>query len=79
MSEETPVEEKVVDAQEATNAFIKEYGELVEKYKRDFASYPSFVPDGQGGFRLVIQTVPVDMSNQPTKSPFIVSENGGDK
>ena len=55
-------------------AFMKEYGELVEKHQVDFATYPVFVPDGQGGFKIVIQSTPIDISNQPKKSPFIAKE-----
>lgn len=52
-------------------SFIKEYGELVTKHKIDFATYPVFVPDGSGGFKVTVQNTPVDMTNQPMKSPFI--------
>lgn len=41
-------------------AFVKEYGELVKKHKVDFASFPMYEPDGQGGFRLIVRTVPVE-------------------
>lgn len=51
--------------------FIEEYGELVKRRGMDFASYPVYVPDGQGGFRTVVQTTPVSLKNQPTKSPFV--------
>ena len=55
-------------------AFLKEYGELVEKHKMDFATYPVFIPDGKGGFQIVVQSTPVDISNHPQKSPFIAQE-----
>lgn len=64
-------EQKQSDEQEKNDAFLKEYGELVHKHKRDFASYPVYVPDGQGGFKTIVQTTPVDISSQPTKSPFV--------
>lgn len=54
------------------SAFLKEYGELVKKHDVDFANYPMYVPDGQGGFKTMIQTTPVDMKQMPTKSPFVV-------
>lgn len=78
MAEETPVnvpipEEEQQKAREELNArvqnFIKEYGELVAKHKIDFATYPVFSPDGNGGFRVIVQNTPVDMTNHPTKSP----------
>lgn len=54
--------------------FIKEYGELVAKHNIDFATYPMFVPDGAGAFKIVCQNTPVDITNQPTKSPFMATE-----
>lgn len=75
-SEEKPVErtpEQIAqeDLNNRVNAFLKDYGELVGKYKIDFATYPMFVPDGQGGFRVVNQSTPVDVSNQPIRSNFM--------
>lgn len=55
-------------------AFLKEYGELVQKHQVDFATYPVFIPDGQGGFKIVVQSTPIDISNAPKKSPFIAEE-----
>ncbi len=57
--------------QERINTFVKEYGELVALHKIDFATYPVYVPDGNGGFKVVVQNTPVDITNQPTKSPFV--------
>lgn len=62
------------ERREKGEVFLKEYGELVEKHQVDFATYPVFIPDGQGGFKIVVQSTPVDISNQPKKSPFIASE-----
>lgn len=62
------------ERQEKGAAFIKEYGELVEKHQMDMATYPVFVPDGQGGFKIIVQSTPVDISNQPKKSPFVATE-----
>lgn len=53
-------------------AFTKDYGKLVEKHKIDFANFPMFVPDGTpGGFRVIVQSMPVDITQQAVKSPFI--------
>ena len=52
-------------------AFIEEYGALVEKHKIDFAAYPMFVPDGEGSFKIMVQTQAVSTKEQPVKSPFI--------
>lgn len=62
------------DVNERVQAFLKEYGELVAKHKVDFASYPVYVPDGVGGFKVVVQNTPVDITNQPKKSPFVVGK-----
>lgn len=51
--------------------FLNEYGELVKKHNIDFIAYPTYVPDGEGGFRTVIQQSPVDITNQPKPSPFV--------
>lgn len=63
---------------EATNekdtrmkSFLADYGELVKKYDFDFASYPVLVPDGTGGFKVIIQSTPVDTSESAKKSPFV--------
>lgn len=52
------------------NAFVGEYGALVKKHQIDFATFPQFIPDGQGGFKVVVQNTPVDISNQPVRSPL---------
>ena len=59
------------EAQKRVEEFYKEYGKLVEKYQVDFASYPLWVPSGQGdgSFKCVVQSVPVDIANTPRKSP----------
>jgi hypothetical protein len=70
---ETPVNSEPADQsdEERGKEFIARYGEMVKETGMDFASYPVYVPDGQGGFRTVIQTTPVNMKNHPQKSPFI--------
>jgi hypothetical protein len=62
------------ERQEKGTQFLKEYGELVEKYQMDFATYPMFIPDGEGSFKIVVQSTPVDISNQSKKSPFVATE-----
>jgi hypothetical protein len=52
-------------------AFVDAYGELVKEHGIDFATYPAFIPDGAGGFKITVQNTPVDISNQPKKSPFV--------
>ena len=41
--------------------FLEKYGKLVEETGIDMAVYPMFVPDGQGGFKVICQSVPVDV------------------
>lgn len=61
-------------AETPQEAFVRKYGELVKETGFDFASYPVFIPDGQGGFKIVVQTTAIDITNQPKKSPFIAQE-----
>lgn len=72
MTDINKTEEQVLEESKA--AFVKDYGDLVEKHQVDFAQYPVYVPDGQGGFRTVIQNTPVSIKNQPKKSPFVEAE-----
>lgn len=43
-------------------SFMEEYGVLVKKYNVDFASYPMFVPDEKGSFKVIVQSTPIDLS-----------------
>lgn len=65
-------DEKKEATQEELQSFVKEYGELVKKHQVDFASYPVFVPDGNGGFKVIVQNTPISTKNLPQKSPLIV-------
>jgi len=61
------------------NEFLKEYGELVEKHQVDFATYPVFVPDGAGGFKVTMQSTPVILTpkpaaEEPVESTFMEKE-----
>ena len=60
------------ERREKGEAFLKAYGELVEKHQVDFATYPVFVPDGQAGFKIVVQSTPIDISKKP--EPLIAKE-----
>lgn len=52
------------------DAFMQEYGQLIEKYKVDFIAYPVWIPDGNGAFKMVIQQQPVDTTGRGgIKSP----------
>ena len=71
MSEST---EQKNDAMERGQAFLKEYKELTEKHQIDFATYPIYQPDGNGGFKTVMQSTPIDISKQSKPSPFVATE-----
>ncbi len=77
--EKTPAPETEKTPEELLNArvqeFIKDYGDLVQKHKIDFATYPMFTPDGQGSFKIITQTTPVDIGNQPIRSDFMRTSN----
>lgn len=52
-------------------AFMKEYKELTEKHKIDFATFPVWQPSGDGIFQCVIQSVPVSTEMMGIKSSFV--------
>lgn len=47
-----------------------EYKAKMQEFGCDMYSFPFMVPDGQGAFKIVVQTDIVDVSNSPVKSPF---------
>jgi len=55
---------------DSSKEFLREYGDLRNKYKRDFISVPQFVPTDHGTWELKIipQIVPVE---EGIPSPFI--------
>lgn len=75
MEDEEKIEDEKVNEQATLQSridvFVKEYGELVNKHKIDFATYPMFVPDATGGFKIIVQNQAVDMTNKSVRSPFI--------
>ncbi len=58
-------------AEDRAKDFIKEYGELVQKHQIDFATFPTFVPNGKGGFEITVQSRPIDITPQPVPSPLV--------
>ncbi len=52
--------------------FLTNYKQLIDDHKVDLFSYPAFVPDGEGGFKVIVRTDIVDTTDQPVKSPFSV-------
>ena len=56
--------------------FLEKYKALVDEMQIDFATYPVFTPDGQGGFKVIIQNTPIDITPKEKKeegvpSPFV--------
>jgi hypothetical protein len=74
MSNEKQQEGVTDELQKRIGSFLEEYKKLVDKHSIDLASYPVWVPDGQGGFKCTIQSTPVDITNQSQKSPFVAEE-----
>ena len=62
------------ELQKRVDAFMEGYKSLVKEHQVDIASYPVFTPDGQNGFKTIIQSTPVDIKNQPQKSPFVAED-----
>lgn len=51
--------------------FLKRYKILTEELQVDFANFPMYMPDGQGSFKTVMQSTPVDLKDRPQPSPFM--------
>ena len=63
------------DSQKRIDAFLAEYKALIEKHQVDFANYPVYMPEENGGgFKTVIHSTPVDMTQMAQKSPFMAKE-----
>jgi len=61
------------EKKEKRDLFLKEYGELVAKHQFDFATYPVFIPDGSGGFKVTIQSTPVFLTPKPEEEKPVES------
>jgi len=64
------------ETNEKIQEFLERYKALVDEMKVDFATYPVFTPDGQGGFRVIMQSTPIDITPKEKKeesvpSPFV--------
>lgn len=55
-----------------TDEFIIEYGKLREKYRRDFFASPQYVPNGKGGWEMIVNIQVVPLDSVVTPSPFVV-------
>ena len=58
----------VQDFDERKAKFLEQYKSLIDELKVDIMAIPIHLPDGQGGFRLVVQQNIVDTKNVPTPS-----------
>ena len=57
-------------AQERIDEFVKRFGELRAALHVDIAALPVYIPNEKGSWELTIDMRPVDVANQPVKSPF---------
>lgn len=64
---------EVSPQKERIESFLSAYGKLVQEHQIDFATYPMFVPDGSGGFKVIVQSTPIDITDQPKPSNFMKS------
>jgi len=56
---------------------MKGYEALIEEHDVDVVTFPTFIPDGSpGGFRIIMQSQPVDLKGNGVKSPFVASDAG---
>ncbi len=62
------------DSKRRIEGFMESYHKLTNDWGVDFANYPVYIPDGQGGFKTVIQCTPVDLKNRAQPSPFMGDE-----
>lgn len=67
-------EDKQKDFEERSKVFVEKYGELTKEINIDIASFPTYVPDGQGGFKTVIQQSTVDTSEHAYRSAFVAED-----
>lgn len=67
-------EEQKKDSQERLQKFMSGYEQLVKDTDYDFANYPVYMPDGEGAFKTLLQTTPIDKKYVPTPSPFVAGQ-----
>lgn len=51
--------------------FLEEYKDLTKRFGVDFVSYPMFVPNSDGSFKVVIQSTPVPVKEGKPDESFI--------
>ena len=49
------------DKEKRIAKFLEGYGELVEVYRVDFGHQPVYATDGAGGYKTIIQVMPIDL------------------
>jgi hypothetical protein len=54
--------------------FIAAYVELTKKYGMDFVSFPTFIPDEEGRFSIVIQTQAVEVKGNRIRENLPVED-----
>lgn len=57
---------------EKGDAFLKEYGELVQKHQMDIAPVPTLVPQENGTtWVIMVRSEVINLKDRPIKSPFV--------
>ena len=51
-------------SEEKINKFMKKYEALTKECGVDIVSFPVWIPDGNGGFKMTIQAQPIDLDEQ---------------
>lgn len=68
-----------MENKENIKKFLEEYKDLTLRHQVDFATFPQFVPDGQGGFKITCQTMPIDMKEFNAKKEEFIQKNESPK
>lgn len=68
---------ETADFEERKKIFLEwiktEYKAKMDETRCDFYHYPMFVPNGKGGFELIVNSEIVDITNAGMKSPFQIN------
>ena len=60
--------------EDRAKAFLEGYKALVDELQIDLATQPIWVPDGDGGFKTMLQSQPIDITPKAEPSPFVAED-----
>lgn len=63
-------QEQEKDIEKRLEDFMKDYTDLTKKYQINFYSFPQFVPDKDGTFKISVITQPGDTKYRSIPSPL---------